>query len=200
VDQQLVENFPEIVDVNFTAELEGLLDSVADGKANWQHIVKNFWDPFSKKLLAAEKDMKVMKPKAQETDIKCDTCGSMMVIRESRFGKFLACSTYPKCKFKLSLDKSGNTIKPEETNEKCEKCEKPLVIRMGRRGRFMACSGFPACKFTKSLANEPQTPQLSGEKCENCGKDMAVRRGRFGPFLACTGYPACKTIKKITNS
>jgi DNA topoisomerase I len=196
VDHQLVENFSEIVDVNFTAELETLLDHVADGKAKWQTVIRNFWDPFSKKLTTAEKEMKVMKPKAKETDIKCESCGAMMVIRESRFGKFLACSTYPTCTYKVSLDKEGNAVKPEETGEKCEQCGKPIVVRLGRRGKFLACSGYPQCKFTKSLPQEKKAPEPTGEACENCGKPMVKKRGRFGEFLACSGYPQCKTIKK----
>ncbi|MCG3204272.1 MAG: DNA topoisomerase 1 [Elusimicrobia bacterium] len=198
VDQQLVENFPEIVDVNFTAGMETRLDNVADGEAKWQTVIRNFWDPFSKKLITAEKDMKVLKPKPQETDVKCDKCGSMMVVRESRFGRFLACATYPICNFKASLDKEGKVVKPEETNEKCTQCGKTIVVRYGRRGKFLACSGYPDCKFTKSMAANGSSSPTVTEKCENCGKDMAMKRGRFGEFLACTGYPDCKTIKKLT--
>ncbi len=196
VDQQLVENFSEIVDVNFTASLESQLDNVADGGAKWQSVIRNFWNPFSKKLASAETDMKVTKPKVQMTDVKCDKCGNMMVIRESRFGRFLACSTYPACNFKASIDKEGNVVKPEETGEACPLCTKPIISRMGRRGKFLACSGYPDCKFTKSIATEKSSPQPTGEKCENCGKDMVMKRGRFGEFMACSGYPACKTIKK----
>ena len=196
VDHQLVENFSEIVDVNFTAELESQLDAVADGKAKWQTVIRNFWEPFAAKLALAEKEMKVLKPKAKETDIKCESCGNMMVIRESRFGKFLACSTYPTCTYKVSLDKEGNMVKPEETGEKCELCGKPIVMRLGRRGKFLACSGYPECRFTKSLPQEKNVPEPSGEACENCGKPMVRKRGRFGEFLACSGYPQCKTIKK----
>jgi len=199
VDRQLVENFPEIVDVNFTAEMESLLDKVASGTAKWQTVVKNFWGPFSKKLAIAETAMKTTKPKAQETEHKCDRCGSMMVVRESRFGKFLACSRYPQCTYKVSIDKAGNLVKPEETGEKCQVCGKPMVIRMGRRGKFMACSGFPKCKTTKSLPrDESPAPQHVAEKCENCGREMVKKRGRFGFFLACPGYPECKNVKKIT--
>jgi DNA topoisomerase-1 len=197
VDQQLVENFSEIVDVNFTAHLETLLDHVADGKAKWQTVVGNFWGPFEKKLALADSNMKVSKPKPQETDEKCEKCGAPMVIRESRFGKFMACSTYPLCTHKVSLDKEGKAVRPEETTEKCEKCQKNLVIRVGRRGKFMACSGYPECKFTKSLLQDnKKAAEPTDEKCVNCGKDMVQKFGRFGPFLACSGYPGCKTIKK----
>jgi DNA topoisomerase-1 len=198
VDRQLVENFSEIVDVKFTAGMEGQLDQVASGKAKWQKVVKNFWDPFSKKLSLAEEHMKVEKPKVQETDIKCDLCGSMMVVRESRFGKFLACSTYPTCKYKVSLDKQGNAVKPEETGEKCELCGKAIVVRWGRRGKFLACSGYPECKNTKSMPQENKPAEPTDEKCDNCGKEMIRRSGRYGDFLACSGYPGCKSIKKLT--
>lgn len=196
VDRQLVDNFSEIVDVNFTAEMEGLLDKVADGEAKWQTVVGNFWKSFSNKLGIAEKEMKVTKPQAKQTDIKCESCGQMMVIRESRYGRFLACSTYPTCTFKMSIDKDGNTVRPQETDEKCPECTKALVIRLGRRGRFMACSGYPNCKFTKSLPTDGRSAEPTGEKCENCGKDMVRKVGRYGEFLACSGYPECKTIKK----
>jgi DNA topoisomerase I len=169
---------------------------VADGNAKWQSVIRNFWIPFSKKLVTAETEMKVTKPKVQETDVKCDKCGSMMVIRESRFGKFLACSKYPTCTFKASIDKQGNIVKPEETGEACPQCGKPIVSRMGRRGKFLACSGYPDCKFTKSIASEKSAAVATGEKCENCGKEMVLKHGRFGEFLACSGYPTCKTIKK----
>jgi DNA topoisomerase-1 len=197
VDKQLADNFSEIVDVNFTAHLETLLDHVADGKVRWQGVVRNFWGPFSKKLIVADKEMKVSKPKAKETEFKCEKCGSVMVVRESRFGKFIACSTYPTCTYKISLDKQGNAVKPEETGEKCEKCGKPIVLRWGRRGKFLACSGYPDCRFTKSLPQEKKVAELAGEKCENCGKEMLRKRGQFGEFLACSGYPQCKTTKKL---
>jgi DNA topoisomerase-1 len=200
VDKQLVENFSEIVDVNFTAEMESSLDRVADGNAKWQTVIADFWTPFSKKLATAEVEMKVTKIQPKETDIKCEKCGNMMVIRESRFGKFLACSTYPTCTNKASLDKEGNVIKPEATGEVCPLCGKEIVSRMGRRGKFLACSGYPDCKFTKSVATDNKAPvQTTTEECVNCGKPMVVKRGRFGEFLACSGYPACKTIKKING-
>ncbi|MCB4756812.1 MAG: type I DNA topoisomerase [Elusimicrobia bacterium] len=198
VDMQLLENFPDIVDVNFTAKMETLLDHIADGKAKWQSVVKNFWGPFLKRLSVADKEMKVVKPKALHTEHKCDQCGAALVVRESRYGRFLACSRYPICKYKVSMDKEGNVVRPEETGDKCELCGKPLIIRWGRRGKFTACSGYPECKFTKSLPQDQQTPKLPAEKCEICGRDMVHRRGRFGPFLACSGYPECKSIKKIT--
>jgi DNA topoisomerase-1 len=196
VDVQLKDNFPEIVDVNFTAGMEEQLDSIADGHADWHQVIRKFWEPFAKKLSTAETEMKVMKPKVQETEHKCETCGAMMVVRESRFGRFLACSTYPACKYKVSLDKEGNMVKPEETEEKCANCGKNLVIRLGRRGKFLACSGYPECKFTKSLTGDKKAPEPLKEKCENCGKPMVRRWGRFGEFIACSGYPQCKTIKK----
>lgn len=198
VDRQLVENFAEIVDVNFTAEMETMLDHVADGKAKWQTVVRNFWAPFSRKLTSAEKNMKVTKPKPKETDEKCDLCGAMMVIRESRYGRFLACSTYPQCTYKMSIDKEGKIVKPEETGEKCDECGKAIVVRVGRRGKFLACSGYPNCKFTKSMPKDDATPKSTGEVCENCGKEMIVKHGRFGDFIACSGYPNCKTIKKAS--
>jgi DNA topoisomerase-1 len=139
------------------------------------------------------------------TDIRCDKCGQPMIFKEGRFGQFLACSAYPKCKNTLKAAKNENgEIVPQETpttDEVCGLCGKPMAVKRGRWGNFLGCTGYPECKNIKKIGKDGKaiTPEvvLSGDICELCGKPMAVKRGRWGNFLGCTGYPECKNIKKI---
>ncbi|MBI5573756.1 MAG: type I DNA topoisomerase [Elusimicrobia bacterium] len=142
--------FPEIIDLNFTAEMEEKLDKIAEGKIEWTKMLSDFYTPFSKTLDCAKASMENIK-KVVETDEKCLKCGSPMVIRDGRFGKFMACSNFPKCKNTMSLDKEGKKIVPEKSDEVCEKCGKPMLVKSGRRGKFLACSGYPECKNTKNI-------------------------------------------------
>ena len=142
---------------------------------------------------------------AAETGKTCDKCGKPMILKQGRFGPFLACSGYPECKNTVN---PRDEAPPEEGAESapapvCEKCGKPMVTRRGRFGPFLGCSGYPECKNivrqTRSGAPAAQAPppEITDIACEKCGKPMAIRRGRFGRFLGCTGYPACKNIQKL---
>jgi DNA topoisomerase-1 len=142
------------------------------------------------------------------TDVKCNKCGKPMIIKEGRFGQFLACSGYPECKNTMTATKDENgAFVPQEvqtTEEVCELCGKSMIIKRGRYGQFFGCSGYPECKNIKKMSKDgkavKQETVLSDEACEVCGKPMAIKRGRFGQFLGCTGYPECKNIKKIPKS
>ncbi|GAI75782.1 unnamed protein product, partial [marine sediment metagenome] len=125
------------------------LDEIALGKLEWVEVLKNFYQPFKETLNIAYKKMKKIKPQA--TKEICPECGSAMVIRLGRYGKFLACSSFPRCRYTAPLDEQGKKIVPQMTEEKCSKCESPMVIRWGRRGKFLACSAYPKCKNTKSI-------------------------------------------------
>ena len=124
----------------------------------------------------------------EATDEKCDKCGSPMVIKLGRFGKFLACSNYPDCKNTKPLDENGVPEEPEKTNEKCDKCGKPMIIKHGRFGKFMACSGYPGCKNIKNIEDK------TGVKCPQCGEgDIVAKHSRRGKtFYSCNKYPSCK--------
>lgn len=157
VNDVLKNHFPDIVDLEFTANVEARLDDIAEGKIKWSDVVGDFYVPFDETLKKAETNLTRQKIKPLETDEKCPKCGKPMVIRVSRNGRFLACTGFPECKTTFSIDKDNNKIikpAPEITSEVCEKCGKPMVKRFGRRGPFIACSGFPNCKNTKKIKAE----------------------------------------------
>ena len=198
----LVENFPDVLNVEFTAKMENELDKIEEGKVNWVEIVRDFYEPFSKDL---EKFQEKMEVKDEPTDIACDKCGSMMVKKWGRNGFFLACPKYPECKNTKNFiqDENGNITPVEEKTfgEKCEKCGGGMVIKTGRFGKFLACSNYPECKNTKQVVEgdggdvKIQDAEVINELCPSCGKPLAVKKGRFGTFIACSGYPECKFIK-----
>ncbi len=144
VNKALVENFPEIVDINFTAKMEENLDEVAEGKADWRKIIGDFYADFAPKLEQKYAEAKELKPEVIETDEKCEKCGKPMVIKFGRFGKFLACSGFPECKNTKSLPNPKN-----ETNITCPKCgQGQIVVKKTKKGRiFYGCNRWPDCDF-----------------------------------------------------
>ena len=188
VTEMLEEHFPEIVDSNFTANMEETLDEVAEGKTSWQTILKEFYTPFLNKVEDGKKNIKSLKV-AIPTGEDCPKCGSELLLRKGRYGEFIACSNFPKCKYTKNSD--GTEIEgPEETDEKCEKCGSMMVIKNSKRGKFLACSAYPKCKNAKSLepAKELTVP------CPECGGKLQEREGRRGKFFGCVNYPKCKFI------
>jgi len=180
----LVPRFSDIFEIGFTREMEKELDLVEEGAEKWQEVIMRFYAPFKQdldKMAAGAADIK--QDLSRKLDEKCPDCGANLAERWGRFGKFIACSTYPKCKY----------IKREKAkmlDEKCPQCGKPLVERNGRFGPFTACSGYPECRYIKREAAGPDLKP--GDACPQCGKPLAEKRGRFGPFVGCTGYPDCR--------
>ncbi len=159
VNDLLVEHFPQVVDIKFTSKMENELDDIADGKVKWIPVIKNFYDPFA--VLLKEKYEEVSKEEVtqmEKTGQKCEKCGSDMVIKMGRYGKFVACSNFPTCKNILKDGKPKE--EPEKTGEKCDKCgEGEMVIRTGKFGKFIACSNYPKCRNTKKIeqTEKPET-------------------------------------------
>ncbi len=187
----LVESFPKILDVTFTARMEDDLDKIELGEKDWQEILKEFYKPFKKKLADAKKEMRDVKREEVKTDIKCEKCSKLMVVKWGRNGHFLACSGYPDCKNTKEIEKKEDgTIVPlerETTGEKCEKCAANLIVRSGRFGKFLACEKYPECKFTKSLTTGVKCPE------DGCKGEIVARKTRRGrTFYGCTKYPKCK--------
>lgn len=199
VNDLLVKHFPQIVDFQFTAEMEDSLDEIAEGQKKWVPVIKDFFRPFKKNLDEKYKEVKKDDLVNEKTEEICDKCGSPMIIKTGRYGKFLACSNYPKCKNIKNIKKEktadGKTIQvaeekkePEKTDQKCEKCGAFMVIRDGRFGQFFACENYPKCKNTKPM------DYSTGVKCPECREgEIVSRRTRSRRiFYACNQYPKCK--------
>jgi len=184
VNDLLVVNFPDILDVEFTAQMEENLDKIEDGEKVWIETLKEFYNPFQKDLEMAKASMRDVKREKIPTDALCERCGSKMVKRWGKRGYFLACSSYPKCRFTKEVE--DNEEKNRETEVRCEKCGGPMVIKNGRFGRFMACSNYPACKFTQPLNTGIKCPQ---EGCDGMIVERRTRKGKI--FYSCTNYPRC---------
>lgn len=204
VVEQLKKHFEREMDLGYTAAVEEQLDSVAEGKDRWQQVVRNFYEPFAKDLALAQEKMEDCRIEPKESDEKCPICTEKMLIRESRFGKYLSCSRFPKCKGKIQLDQEGKKVVPKATNEICEACGKGMVIRTGRKGEFLACSGYPNCKNTYSLDAEGKKveasrPLLTSRPCNKCSRPMWIRLGKRGHFLACSGFPKCRNLKPLSK-
>ena len=194
VNDLLVESFPDILNVEFTAGMEDELDKIEDGKEKWTKAMKRFYTPFSRDLKKAEKEMRDVKRQEVPTDIDCDKCGAKMVIKWGRNGEFLACPQYPECKntknFKRSESGEIEIVAEEEVNETCEQCGRPMLLRWGKFGRFLGCSGYPECKNIQPL----EKPADLGIKCPECKEgDLKERKSRWGKvFYGCDKYPECK--------
>lgn len=199
----LVGSFQELFDYEYTARMEDQLDLIESGHESWKETIAEFYRRFSDRLATAAVEMRDIKTEAVQTDEVCDKCGSMMVIKWGRFGRFLACSAYPDCKNTRQIAATGSeggseAPRPEEIE--CEKCGKPMVLKRGRFGEFMACSGYPECRNTKKIvksADQVTVKQdvLLDETCPVCGHRLALKHGRFGEYTACSDYPNCKYIK-----
>jgi len=206
VTDLLVEHFQDIMNVEYTAAMEQELDEIEEGKDNLLNTLNQFWKKFEKDLKKAQKEMKDVKAMEEKTDEVCDKCGSPMVIKWGRYGKFLACSGYPECKNTRQLSGEAGEghaeVHEDVAKEICPKDAQPMVLKKGRYGPFLACTRYPECKTTKRLIRgeggklQVETLQPIDEKCPDCGSDLMWRRGRFGAFIACSNYPACKYVKK----
>ena len=197
VSDFLEKHFPSYISDTFTAEMEDELDEISRGERDYEKTLKDFYGLFSKDVKSKEKLEKATNLGEAPADIKCPKCGSPMIIKLSRGGKFYSCSKYPDCDGALMLD--GTELKgPEETGEMCPECgEKKggkLIVRQRRdgTGSFISCSRYPKCKFIKKDEAE-EAKKRTGVICPVCKKgDISERRGRFGIFYSCSNYPDCK--------
>ncbi len=188
VNKLLVEHFPKIVDLKFTANMEKDFDEIAAGKIKWVPIIKDFYKPFKENLMQKEKEVNKKDLTEEATNEKCEKCGSPMIIKMGRFGKFMACNNYPDCKNTKQINEKGEVEEPETTNEVCEKCGKPMVFKQGRYGKFLGCSGYPDCKNIKAIVKS------TGVHCPECDKgEIVEKKSKKGKiFFACNQYPSCK--------
>jgi DNA topoisomerase-1 len=179
--------FADIMNVEFTAQMEGELDRVEEGERKWVDTVQKFYGPFKRDLAEAKKNMRNVK-KGEETGEDCPECSQPLLERRGRFGKFIACSAYPDCRYTRDLN-GGGRAEDEPTNELCPACGKPMVVKHGRYGKFIACSGYPECKTTKPVTLGIACPQ------PGCAGELVERRSRRGrTFYGCSAYPTCKFV------
>ncbi len=186
----LEKHFEEIVDSKFSASLEEELDNIAQNKADYQQVLKDFYYPFMDKIEAGKKNI-ISQKVHEKTGESCPKCGGELVKKNSRYGEFIACSNYPKCKY-VKQTKNAN----DGTNQElCEKCGGEMVQKFSRNGAFLACNNYPECKNTKSLKNTPNAKEIiEGVKCPECGGDIALKRSKKGSFYGCNNYPKCNFL------
>ncbi|WP_319526125.1 type I DNA topoisomerase [uncultured Desulfosarcina sp.] len=201
VNDLLVDNFPEILDVEFTARLEGDLDRVEQAEVEALTILNRFYGPFSQKLEEAGEHMLSVKGVGMPTDLTCPKCKkNPLRIKMGKNGHFLACSGYPDCTYSSDYERDEKgTIAPvapvqsEPTDKVCDKCGKPMVVKRGRYGDFLACSGYPDCKHTQSLNGGPNAKPI-GVKCpvKGCDGEIVEKSSKRGKiFYGCNRYPKC---------
>lgn len=187
VSKQLVEHFTDIMDYKFTAGMEDKLDKIAEKKAVWNKVLRDFYDPFIETVNNAKQNMEKVNI---ESDQVCPNCGKVMLVKNSRFGtQFLGCSGYPECKTMMPLA-GGEAPEPEKSDEKCEKCGSEMVIKVGPYGKYLQCTD-DKCKNRKRIVVS------TGVKCpkEGCDGEIVQRKSRFGKiFYGCNKYPDCDFV------
>ena len=217
VDGLLREHFAEIVDIDFTADLERRLDAIEAGKRKYEPTVREWYTPFNATVEKAQTDMQRVKVPAKSTGEACPQCEiGELVIREGRFGAFVGCSRYPECDY--IKDKKQSSAVP--IGESCPRCGKPLVQRQGKRGPFVGCSGYPKCRFLRDIpgaggggpdgsgtaggaagiGSAPAGETADLGQCPECSRPLARRQSRRGSFVGCTGYPECHYIQPQSSS
>jgi DNA topoisomerase I len=175
----MIEQFPNVVDLGFTAEMEEDLDEIAAGERPWQPTVRELYNPLNEALLTAEQAPKVV----QETGELCPECERPLIRRFGRYGPFFACSGFPECRY----TRPDSDVEPEASDEKCEVCGSGMVVKRGRFGPFLACTRYPECKGTKPLL------QKTGVPCPLDGGEIVERQTRNKRrFYGCSNYPTCQ--------
>lgn len=192
VTDLLAQHFPDIVSLGFTAKMEDRLDDISEKKVDWVKYVGDFFFPFEKSIKDKDKSIEKQDVVSEETDEICEKCGKPMVIKLSRFGKFLSCSDYPTCKHAKPIETEEEeaerkALEAEFADEKCEKCGEPMAVKQGRFGAFLGCTAYPKCKTIKSIVKG------TGVKCPKCKKgELIEKRSKRGKiFWSCDRYPDC---------
>jgi DNA topoisomerase I len=203
VEKLLSPAFDDILDVEYTRNLEEDLDKIEEGTSSYKKTLASFYKKFAKDLKEGEKNMPNLKEGVEpDPAIACDKCGKPMVIKSGKFGLFLACSGYPECENTRELETPEAGADGEAIEEACENCGKPMAMKRGRFGQFLACTGYPECKTTRKIITTKQgmtaakPDQILDEKCPKCDSNLVLKQGRFGEFTACSSYPACKYVKQ----
>ncbi|EAI8232303.1 type I DNA topoisomerase [Campylobacter upsaliensis] len=191
VTELLEKNFSDIVDSHFTSNLENTLDEIAENKADWQETLREFYYPFMRKIEEGKSTIKSQKT-FTKLEEKCPQCGGELAVRKGRYGEFIACLAFPKCRYSRNLKEDNaekkEAKKPNGIGVKCPKCKDGEVVeRFSRRGKFYGCNHYPKCDFVSNY-------KPSEEKCEKCGEMMVIKELKKGTFLECL---KCKIKKEV---
>jgi len=179
ITDMLVANFKDIMDVGFTADMENKLDGIENGGKDWHEIIADFYPSFAQKLTSAQTAEDEM------TDILCEKCGAPMIRKTNKYGKYLACSAYPKCSNIVSESS------PQISDVPCPKCGSLMVIKSGKYGKFLACPNYPECKSTLPFGERKEA--VFEGICPECGKPAKKMKSKTGRiYYGCSGYPSCK--------
>lgn len=203
VTDKLVEHFPKLMDVKFTSFMENELDKIEEAHLDWVHVLHEFYDPFRDLLARALEEMEPVR--SQPSDYVCAACGSSMVYRWSKTGRFLACSTYPKCKHTQNVDRAGRPVTIAEGEHACDQCGKPMALRQSKRGYFLGCTGYPECRNTAPCDASGKPLELVTDAdvqrpCDACHEGtLIVKWKRLSAFLGCDRYPQCKNVAKLPD-
>ncbi len=184
VSKLLVQQFPDLFNVSFTARMESDLDKIESGTTDWVEMVRAFYVPFRSTLDRVEKEARTIKQALQEeTDEQCPLCSRKLIIKWGKNGRFLACGGFPECKYTSPLKED---IEEATTAIKCDKCNSPMMIRTGRYGRFLGCTAYPKCKNIKPIGTGVRCPK------DGCGGELVEKASKKGKtFYSCSRYPAC---------
>lgn len=193
-DEKLQEYFPTVINVKYTASMEQALDKIAEGEIDNIAYLHEFYDTFNPLVEKAYGEMKEVE--LEKVGRKCPECGQDLVYRNGRYGKFISCISFPKCKYTESQEQEEITKDSNGQEKTCPNCGAHMVIKKGRYGPFWACSKYPECKTIVPL-KEKAKPEPIGEMCPECGKELVRRKSRFGTtFIGCSNYPKCKYVRK----
>ena len=193
VTDLLIENFPDIMSIEFTASMEEKLDAIEEGSENWIKTLKNFYGPFQKEVLDAQSSMRNIKRMEEKTDIPCARCSSPMVVKWGKTGSFLGCSAYPDCSYTTPFKRVDGKIVVDESTKvvdtKCSSCGANMVLKRGKFGEFLGCSRYPDCSQTMPLPTGVKCPK------QGCGGDVVAKRTKRGKsFFGCSNYPQCDFV------
>lgn len=196
----LEKHFSDIVDAEFTSKLEDRLDAIAENKADWQGLLAEFYYPFMTKIDLGKKNIQSQKT-FTKIDEKCPKCGGELAIRKGKFGEFISCLNFPKCKYSRNLAKENDEETPK-IDEKCPKCGGELGLKRGKYGEFVSCLNYPECKYIKKdEKGEKKQPKSTGRVCPKCAKGEVVERmSKRGKFYGCSTYPECDFVSNYQIS
>ncbi|MCC7147372.1 MAG: type I DNA topoisomerase [Phycisphaeraceae bacterium] len=199
VTDKLVEAFPRLMDVDYTRQMETELDKIEEEHHDWVTMLREFYGPFKENLAKAHLEMVHAKAESEPASFDCPKCGAGTVYRFGKNGRFLSCSTYPKCEFAAPIDAEGNPLQPEMTDIVCPECGSGMTRRTGRFGPFLGCVNYPKCKGILKLDPKKQTlvlpkvpPLLTDVPCPKCGSPLNMRTSKRGYWLSCSTFPKCR--------